>query len=684
MIPQETVDRILDLAQIEDVVGDFVTLKRAGATYKACCPFHNEKTPSFVVSPSKGIYKCFGCGKSGTAVGFVMEHESMTYVEALRYLARKYNVEIIEKEESAEDIAKRQRNESLLLVSEFAGEFFRKSMGTQEGQTIAYQYFRSRGLEDETIRKYGLGWAPVSRHSFVDAARAAGYKEEYLLDTGLCKKYDDGRVVDTFCDRVMFPIHSVSGRVIAFGGRTLKTDKSVAKYVNSPETEIYVKSKSLYGIYFAKNEISRQDKCILVEGYLDVLSMHQLGITNVVASSGTSLTVEQIRLIKKFTNNITIIYDGDGAGIKAALRGIGLVLKEGMNVKVVLLPDGQDPDDFAKRHTLEEVRDHVAQNEQDFINFKTDLLLDEAGNDPIQRAKLINDIADTIALIPDAVVRAVYVRSSASKFEIEERILADRVSKTRTEILMADEKQKERERQRAAGNYRQSSPESQDGMDVPPPMPDDYYPEGYGEPVPDTPPVIPPVLHEGPIVINEPYLAPCEKELLGFILEEGCSELQFDVDSKYYVEGEQVNVAEFIDGTLADDDADFINQSYRKVYDEYFRMYDEGLTQQQMQTRLLNSMDPEIAAVAKELLIEKYQITVKNYEQSLTAVSTRLVQFIPKTLLAYHCKKVEMILKELTGKLAVEQDPDRQVEILAQISDYNRARTRLNNELGRV
>ena len=682
MIPQETVNRILDSAQIVDVIGDFVTLKKRGANHIACCPFHNEKTPSFSVSASKGIYKCFGCGKSGTAVGFVMEHENMSYTEALKYLAKKYHIEVVEKEESAEEIAQRQRHESLMLVSEYAGKFFQDSLQTDEGRNIALQYFRSRGLEDETIRKYGLGWAPLSRKALSESARAAGYKEEFLIETGLSIKYDDGRLVDRFYDRVIFPIHSVSGRVIAFGGRTLKTDKSVAKYVNSPETEIYVKSRSLYGIYFAKNEISRQDRCILVEGYLDVLSMHQLGITNVVASSGTSLTVEQIRLIRKFTNNITIIYDGDGAGIKAALRGIGLVLKEGMNVKVVLLPDGQDPDDFAKRHTLEEVRDHIAQNEQDFINFKTDLLLDEAGNDPIQRAKLINDIADTIALIPDAVVRAVYVRSSAAKFEIEERILADRVSKTRTGILMADEKQKERERQRAAGSYRQSS--QQDGSDVPPPMPDDYYPEEYGEPVPDASPVVQPVQHEGPIVINEPYLAPCEKELLGFILEEGCSELQFDVDSKYYVEGEQVNVAEFIDGTLADDDADFVNQSYRKVYDEYFRMYDEGLTQQQMQTRLLNSMDPEIAAVAKELLIEKYQITVKNYEQSLTAVSTRLVQFIPKTLLAYHCKKVEMILKDLTARLAAEQDPDRQVEILAQISDYNRARTRLNNELGRV
>lgn len=652
MIPQETVNRILDAAQIVDVVGDFVTLKKRGANHIACCPFHNEKTPSFSVSASKGIYKCFGCGKSGTAVGFVMEHENMSYTEALKYLAKKYHIEVVEKEETAEEIAKRQRHESLFLVSEFAGKFFQNSLDTPEGQNIAYQYFKSRGLEDETIRKYGLGWAPLSRKAFSEAARAAGYKEEFMVETGLSIKYDDGRLVDRFYDRVIFPIHSVSGRVIAFGGRTLRTDKTVAKYVNSPETEIYVKSKSLYGIYFAKNEISRQDCCILVEGYLDVLSMHQLGIRNVVASSGTSLTVDQIRLIRKFTNNITIIYDGDGAGIKAALRGIGLVLKEGMNVKVVLLPDGQDPDDFARRHTLEEVRDHIESHQQDFINFKTDLLLDEAGNDPIKRANLINDIADTIALIPDAVIRAVYVRTCADKFEIDEQILTDRVSRSRTQSILADEKQKERE----------------------------YVPDYIDEPVTE---IMPEPSH-GPVIINEPYLAPCEKELLGFILEEGCSELLFDVDSKYYIEGENVNVAEFIDGILAADDADFVNDSYRKVYEMYFDMYEEGLTQQQMQSRLLNSMDPEISAVAKELLIEKYQITVKNYEQSLTATSTRLVQYIPKTLLAYQCKKVELILKELTAELAATADLDRQLEIMARIGEYNKARTRLNNELGRV
>ena len=680
MIPQETVNRILDSAQIVDVVGDFVTLKKRGANHIACCPFHNEKTPSFSVSASKGIYKCFGCGKSGTAVGFVMEHENMSYTEALRYLAKKYHIEIVEKEETAEDIAQRQRHESLMLVSEYAGKFFQDSLQTQEGQSIAMAYFRKRGLEDETIRKFGLGWAPVSRRALSEAARAAGYKEEFLVDAGLSLKYEDGKLVDRFFDRVIFPVHSVSGRVIAFGGRTLKTDKTVAKYVNSPESEIYVKSKSLYGIYFAKNGISRQDKCILVEGYLDVLSMHQLGISNVVASSGTSLTVDQIRLIRKFTDNITIIYDGDGAGIKAALRGIGLVLKEGMNVKVVLLPDGQDPDDFSRSHTLEEVQEYSAGNEQDFISFKTELLLGEAGNDPLKRANLINDIADTIALIPDAVIRAVYVRSSADRFEMDERILAERVSKTRSDMLIADQKQKEREMQRFAG----------DGVPVPssayvpPSIPDDYYQGGYPDEMPDNSPMSSQVPLEGPIVVNEPYLAPCEKDLLSFILEEGCTDLQFDVDSKYYVEGEVMNVAEFIDGILADDDADFVNQSFRKVYNEYFRMYDEGLTQQQMQTRLLNSMDAEIAAVAKELLIEKYQITVKSYEQSLTATSTKLVQFIPKALLAYQCKKVELLLRDLTALLASETDPQRQVELLSRIGEYNKARTRFNNELGRV
>ena len=686
MIPYDTVEKILDAARIEDVVGDFVTLKKRGANFIACCPFHNEKTPSFYVSPAKGIYKCFGCGKSGTAVGFVMEHESLSYVEALKYLAKKYHIEVVEKEESAEEIAQKQHNESLLLVSEYAYKFFRDSLQTPEGQAVGYQYFRSRGLEDETIQKFGLGWAPVGRTTLYDSARAAGYKEEFLTETGLCLKFDDGRVVDRFYDRVVFPIHSVSGRVIGFGCRTLKSDKNIAKYMNSPTSEIYDKRHTLYGIYFAKSEISRADMCILVEGYLDVISMHQLGIRNVVASSGTSLTVEQIRLIRKFTNNVTIIYDGDSAGIKAALRGVGLVLKEGLNVKVVLLPEGQDPDDFARRNTLEQVQEHIAHNSQDFISFMTDMLLGEAGGDPLKKASLINEVADTIALIPDAVIRAVYIRTCASKFEIDESILSERVNSSRGAMIISEQEQIRREKERAQRQGNQSG--TVPPMEMMPPAYGDYTPmpdNGFdGEILPVD--YIP--YEQAPTaavdVMEDPLLAPCEKEILGFILEEGTTTLDFDRDSKYYIEGESINVAEFIDGILAEDEAEFVNIPYRTVYEEYFRMYDEGLTQEQIQKRLLNSMDEMVAGVAKDLLIEKHQITVKNYEDSLTSVTTRLVQFVPRALLAYQIRKVEKILKSLTWELTNETDELRQVEILTKISDYNKARTRLNNELGRV
>ncbi len=665
MIPKETVDRILDTAQIADVVGDFVSLKRRGANFVACCPFHNEKTPSFYVSPAKGIYKCFGCGKSGTAVGFVMEHESLSYVEALRYLARKYNIEIVAKEESAEEIAHRQRSESLHLVSEFAAGFFRDCLRTGEGRAVGYAYFKSRKLEDASIDKFGLGWSPSGKHGLSDAAGAAGFKEEFLLDTGLCVRKDDGTLQDRFYDRVMFPIHSVSGRVIAFGGRTLRTDKAIAKYVNSPETEIYVKSRSLYGIYFAKNEISRQDRCYLVEGYLDVISMHQLGITNVVASSGTSLTVEQIRLISKFTRNITIIYDGDSAGIHAALRGIGLVLKEGMNVKVVLLPDGDDPDSYSHKHTLEEVRDFIRTREQDFISFKTDMLLGQAGDDPLKKAELINDIADTISLIPDAVKRSVYVEACSVRFNIESQLLFDRISHTRTAMLVSEQKQREARQKK----------EHETG------------PEPAGEPFPQENPA-----REkedsgsvAGIVLDDPFLAPCEKELLGFILEHGDKYIDFDRDSEFYQEdGRQTTVAEFIDSALAADETEFSNTAYRKVYDEYFVMYDEGLSQERIQRRLLNSMDRETSMVAADILVEKYMITVENYRNSLTSIGTQLVIFVPKAVMAYQVKRIEKKLKSLSSDLVqAGDDVERQTFILSEITRWNRAKVMINNKLGR-
>ena len=670
MIPKETVDRIIDAARIEDVIGDFVSLKRRGANFVACCPFHNEKTPSFYVSPAKGIFKCFGCGKSGTAVGFVMEHESLSYADALRFLARKYGIEVVEKEESAEDIALRQRNESLLLVSEFAAGFFKDALRTDEGRAIGYAYFRSRGLEDATIEKFGLGWAPVSRHALADAAKAAGYKEEYLVDTGLCVRRDDGHLSDRFFDRVIFPIHSVTGRPIAFGGRTLRTDKTIAKYVNSPETEIYVKSRSLYGIWFAKNEIARQDRCYLVEGYLDVISMHQLGITNVVASSGTSLTVEQVRLLKRFTDNVTIIYDGDSAGIHAALRGIGIVLKEGLNVKVVLLPDGDDPDSYSRKHTLDEVTDFISSHEQDFIEFKSDILLGEAGPDPLKRANLINDVADTIALIPDAVKRSVYVDVCSAKFNIEAQILFGRISSTRGEMLAEEKKQHELRRRRDASTEH-PEPESGPGLSA-------------GEPVAGAG-VEPPSAPEG-LSLDDAVLAPCEKELLEFIVEYGDEPLKFDQDSEFYSPGgEPVSVAEFIGSAMDYDEICFANRIYRKVYDEYFLYYDEGLTQEQIRNRLLNSDDREVAAVTADILVDKYVITVENYRNSMTSRSTMLVIYVPKSVLAYKARRVEEMLKKYSSMLeTASEDVQGQMDLLEKIDALNRTRNKISRKLGRV
>ena len=694
MIPKETVDLILDTARIEEVVGDFVTLRRRGSSYVACCPFHNEKTPSFHVTPSKGIYKCFGCGKAGSAVGFVMEYEKLSYTEALKYLARKYHIEVKEKEETAEEIASRQRSESLLLVSEFAQKFFVESLKGEEGKAVGYRYFRSRGLEDETISKWGLGWAPTGRKALTEAAIAKGFKEEYLIDTGLSIKYDDGRLADRFFDRVIFPIHSVSGRVIAFGGRTLKTDKSVAKYVNSPETEIYDKSRSLYGIWFAKNEISKRDKCYLVEGYLDVLSMHQLGITNVVASSGTSLTVPQIRLIHKFTQNVTIMYDGDSAGIHAALRGIGLVLKEGLNVKVVLLPDGDDPDSYSRKHTLEEVEDFISTHEQDFITFKTDLLLGEAGNDPIKRADLINDIADTISLIPDAVKRTVYVQASASKFDVDSQILFNRIKKSREKMLEDDRKAAQREKMRAersAGNSPDPSRRSVSSGEVPPPveyLPDGYYSDedvmppyegDYGEPVSDAP------SDARELLFEKPALQACEKDVLSLILNYGLSDLEFETDSPFYDERGYTTVADFIRDAFETDDHQLANSIYRRIYDMYFKLYDgdSTLSQDDIVKTLMDGPDRSVADMVADMTQEKYKLSVKNFEDSMTARSTYLVHTVPRTILAYQTKRLEVQgweLKDSLKGLPFEET----IPILEKMQKVSNLRKAFEEKLGRI
>lgn len=705
MIPQDTVDKILDSAQIVDVISDFVSLKRRGANYIACCPFHNEKTPSFYVSPAKGIYKCFGCGKSGTAVGFVMEHESMTYVEALKYLARKYGIEVKEKEDSPEEIAARQRNESLLLVMDYTEQFFKDSLKTQEGRSIGYAYFRSRGLEDATIEKYGLGWSPKSGHALAEAALAKGYKEEFLTAAGVCIKRNDGSLIDKFYDRAMFPIHSVSGRVIAFGGRTLRSDyktANIGKYVNSPETEIYDKSRSLYGIYFAKSEISKLDKCYLVEGYLDVLSMHQLGITNVVASSGTSLTVPQIRLIKKFTDNVTIMYDGDAAGIHAALRGIGLILKEGLNVRVVLLPDGDDPDSYSQKHNLEEVQAFLQANEQDFIEYKTDLLLGQSGNDPLKKAELINDIADTIALIPDQIKRAVYVQSAAVKFSINEDALYARILNTRQKMIDDERKEAERERMREERQARanagpQSAGANAGGQSIP--LPEDYgepagdgYMDGQMEPV-DVPvpaDTAPARANAGGVYLENPVMAPVERDLLKFILVSGLDTMDFESDSEFY-DSEKTTAADFIRDAI--EEHPFSNSLYARTFDEYFKLYDADATlgQDDIIRSLMNSPDREMASLVGDLVEEKYRLTVKNFSDAMTSQSSFLVIQVPKAIMVYNSKIVRSQELALAARLKelgrMEKTPEtmaEEAEILVKFQKVVELRKKIVGKLGRV
>lgn len=710
MIPQETVQKILDTARVEEVIGDFVTLRRRGADLWACCPFHGEKTPSFHVIPAKGQYYCFGCHKGGSAIGFVMGYEHLSYVEALRYLARKYNIEIVEKEETAEDIANRQRNESLLLVSEYAGKFFKEQLHTDEGRSIGLEYFHSRGLEDATIEKYGLGWAPSSRHALTDAAKAAGYKDEYLLETGLCAAYDsDNRLHDRFYDRVVFPIHSMSGRVIAFGARTLKSKeegKPYAKYVNSKESDIYVKNKSLYGIWFAKNEMARKDKCYLVEGYLDVLSMHQLGITNVVASSGTALTEGQIGLIKRFTQNVTIMYDGDSAGIHAALRGIDMFLREGMNVKVVLIPDGDDPDSYSRKHSLAEVEEFLAAAEMDFVDFKSSLLLKDTARDPLKRAEVINDIADTIADIPDAVKRSVYVDFLSDKFEIRRDILDERIGATRSKRLIEQKKAADRDRERLR-NQTSRSGASAGSATI---LPGNGYATGSGNGsiagtfgvsgsstdglayggAPVAEPVEATRQSTGlDALIDNRIMATAERDLLNFILTYGTTKLEFQSDSAFYSGSDEdaLTVFDFIGQALEGDNSQFANSVFRKVYEAYSKDYYEGYSQDEIVKRLMDGKDRDMAYVAAQLSTdERYDLSVKNLRQSMMSKGSWLTIYVPKAILVYQQSRLEdkeNELKERLGEAQAASDDDRVLEIMQEMLKVQKALKMVKVRLGR-
>lgn len=650
MINKSTIDKILDTAQIVDVVNDFVTLKRRGANYIACCPFHNEKTPSFSVSPSKGIFKCFGCGKAGNVVNFIMEHEQLGYVDALKFLGKKYGIEVADKEESAQEVENRLKSESLMIVSQYAQEYYTNSLwNTPSGKAIGLSYFKERGFSEETVKKFMLGWAPSERDALSNSALKSGYKKEYLVSTGLSVERDNGELVDRFHERVMFPIHSISGRVIAFGGRTLRTDKTLAKYINSPESEIYIKSKSLYGIFFAKSAISKLQKCYLVEGYTDVISLHQAGVENVVASSGTSLTTDQIRLIKRFAPEVTVLYDGDAAGIKASIRGIDMLLEEGLQVKVVLFPDGEDPDSYAKSHTTEELKDFLREAEQDFIAFKSTLLAEDTKRDPIKRAQLISEVVASIAVIPDAISRSVYIEDCSIRLKIDEKILAQEVKKLR--------------QKRQYGAY--STEVSSENRSYTP----EYFPNiETGEKLPE--------------FVTETFCEPAEKELLYYLIKFG----EHPIYGKDEGKDTRLTVSQFILTELQNDDLELSNLLYKSIFDEYFQVKESG--QEAIQKHFINHTNHQFVTVVLELLHQEHTLNIKKFTKTLIPEENVLSHSVPKAILVYKAKITSLAFQMLCEALDKSQkegaSPEAQNEIIRKIQILMHIRNSLSKELKRL
>ena len=644
MIDQATIDRINDAARIEDVVGDYVTLKRRGVNLIGLCPFHNEKTPSFNVSPAKGIFKCFGCGKGGNAVHFIMEIEQLNYYEALKFLARKYHIEVHEKELTPEEIAARNERESLFLVNEYAQKYFTDTLWRHvDGKAVGMSYFHERGFRDDIIRKFQLGYSLDQRDAFTRAALKAGYNKDYLVKTGLTMEYDDGRLNDRFRGRVMFPVHSLSGKVVAFGGRVLRKSDKMAKYVNSPESDIYHKSNELYGIYFAKQAIVREDRCYIVEGYMDVISMHQCGIENVVASSGTSLTGGQIRLIHRFTNNVTVLYDGDAAGIKASIRGIDLLLEEGMNIQVLLLPDGDDPDSFAKSHNASDFIAFIKENSTDFIRFKTKLLMEDAGNDPIKRAGLVTDIVRSIAIIPDQIIRAEYVRECSNLLNVGEQTLYYEINKI---------KGREREK-RFAEQHRQ-------GTSAPAPVP------------PETPL---PTLQE----VAAGRFEQEERNLLQVLIKYGHLPLFKDEEAQ-----RDKTVAEYIVEELDCDGLVLENPLHRQMLDECRQHLGEAGFQ--AERHFLNHPDGRISRLAADLIADKYVLSrVHTRSRALPTDEERLLELVPRLVLELKNSVVLDHIKQklLEMKAAGEAKDYARIDILMEeIKQLDEVKKQLAKALG--
>ncbi len=650
MISKTTIARILDSAQIVDVISDFVSLRRRGANYTACCPFHNEKTPSFSVSPSKGIYKCFGCGKAGNTVNFIMEHEHLTYVEALKFLGRKYGIEVEEREESEAEIQQRLKSESLLVVSEFARDFYVNSLwNSQRGRSVALSYFQERGFSEETIKKFQLGWAPEGRDgSMASAALRAGYKKEYIISSGLgVEREQTGELADRFYDRVMFPIHSLTGRIIAFGGRTLRTDKNIAKYINSPETEIYNKSRSLYGIYFAKSSIARHQKCYLVEGYTDVISLVQSGVENVVASSGTSLTSEQVRLIRRFAPSVTILYDSDPAGIKASLRGIDMLLEEGLQVRVVLFPEGEDPDSYARSNSSAQLKDFLERSEKDFIEFKIELLSQEADKDPIKRRQLINEVVTSISVIPDAITRAVYIEECSIKLKFDQNLLAREVNKLRKVRLPNSNFGRDQD-------YKESLPLTQ--------IPDIDTGESL------------------PVFVRDVYYEPAEKELLYYLLKFGEFPLYGTEDGAI----SPISVSQFILNELQTDDLEFQNLLYKNMFEEYYKVRE--MAQEEIQKHFTNHPDPAIVSLTSSILIQEHSLNIKQFVASLIPEEKVLSIVVPKAIMIYKAKITSIAYQDMWDllKRTPPDDEVMQKELMKNIQTLLSVRNTLSKELNRL
>lgn len=646
MIDRITIDKIRSAANIYDIVKEFVTLKKAGANYKGLCPFHDEKTPSFIVSPSKQLFKCFSCGEGGDAVGFIMKHEQMTYPEALKWIAKRYGIEVREKEETEEEKKESSEREAMFAANQWARDYFTDTLyNNVEGVAIGMAYFRARGFRDDIIKKFQLGFCLPERDAMAQAALKRGYAEEYLVKTGLCVKTEDGKLLDRYHGRVIFPVHTISGRVVAFGGRVLNTEKqkNVGKYVNSPESSIYNKSHELYGLYLAKHAITKHDRCFLVEGYTDVISMHQAGIENVVSSSGTSLTIGQIRLLRRFTHNITLLYDGDAAGIKASLRGIDLLLAEGMNIKVVLLPEGEDPDSFARNNNAQKYWEYIEAHQTDFIRFKTNLLLKDAESDPQKRSEVIRDIVNSIAVIPDRIVRQTYISQCAEQVKMEERIIAAEVGKQM---------------------HQNNRPEGSQAQ------------EGEQEEQPSVPAT-------NTILRGMADSSQKEFELVKAIIRHGSAFL-FTEESE---DGEKTDwtVASYIAADLEADGISLQTPLYAQILNEATALVD---TEEQKYVSLhyfMQAETPDIQQLATQVAEDNYTLSKKQLEEH-NPDENRLVELIPHLLNEYKFHIVESRLKELLLELRnpeVLQSPERARAIMEEHAQFNQLKKVLSPMVGK-